>query len=61
MSYRSHRDKHTLHRGGVAFVGGSSQWSATAFPHTNQTYDIASDRAPKEAIRPQGTATPLNR
>ncbi len=24
-------------------VGGSSHWSATAFLHTNQTYDISSD------------------
>jgi hypothetical protein len=26
-----------------AAVGGWSQWSATAFPHTNRTYDILSN------------------
>ena len=24
-------------------VGGSNPWSATAFPHTNRTYDISSN------------------
>jgi hypothetical protein len=27
----------------ILFPRRSSQWSATAFPHTNQTYDISSN------------------
>jgi hypothetical protein len=37
-------------------VGGSSHWSATAFPHTNQAYDTSSNPSLRQFVSPWGTA-----